>query len=166
MPGAATAMTAAATRSAYKQGEQVVITVTLANHGSTSCHLPGAPDGVVTIGSMTRDGVPVTPVLSEGDYVNGFTALIAANAVVVDPKKATTVTLASTAGAGASARAALPSSTLTTNDRAAFARWPVGQPGAYVVSLSYRMPPIQLPMPPACQIPAARVSVSFTISGT
>ena len=155
-------LTVAASKSSYKSGEPIVLQVKLTNTAKASCRVAGIPDGVLTVASAARDGSALTPTLSGGDYVNGFTAVIAANTVVVEPGKSVTVALeANTARQGV-----LPSLTLGSGDRSVDALYAVDQPGKYEVSVSYRMPPIELPAPPACAIGADAVSVSFTVAGS
>src|SRR6266851_701690 len=105
---------------------------------------------------MSRDGTPVVPVLTEGNYIDGFTALITGNTVSLDPRKSVSMSLAADKPDGAAA--SLASSTQADADSAAIAHWPVDQPGKYLLTLAYRMPPIALPTP-ACHVSSAPVSV-------
>ena len=165
--GSKSIMTATAGKARFGAGEPVVVTVTVTSREKAACRMAGVPDGVVTIASVTRDGAPVVPALSEGQYIDGFNAVITGNSVSVDPGKAVSMALTSespdTAAAGSAA--VLTSSVQAGNDGASIARWPVGRPGTYVVDLAYRMPPVKLPSA-ACAVSADPVSVSFAVAGS
>lgn len=162
----ADAMSAKASKPQYRPGEQIVIVVTLTSRDQKPCHFAGVPDGVVTIVSMTKDGSPIVPAHAEGLYINGFTQVISLNAVVVKSQKTATLSVESAPSGGTSSRPALESSTLTSGDRASIALWPVDQPGAYAAELAYRMPLIELPAPPACQVSSDPVTATFAVSGS
>jgi hypothetical protein len=160
-------MTAAAGKARFGAGEPVAIAVTVTSREKAPCRMAGVPDGVVTIASVTRDGAPVVPTLSEGEYIDGFSAVIIGNSVPVDPGKAVSMTLTSESpdSTAVGSEAVLTSSVQSGNDGASVARWPVGRPGAYVVDLAYRMPPLKLPSA-ACAVSADPVSVSFAVAGS
>lgn len=158
-------MTATAGKARFGAGEPVVITVTVTSREKAACRMAGVPDGVVAIASVTRDGAPVVPAVSEGEYIDGFNAVITGNSVPVDFGKAVSMTLTSESpDTAAGSAAVLTSSVQAGNDGASILRWPVGRPGAYVVDLAYRMPPVKLPSA-ACAVSADPVSVSFAVAG-
>jgi hypothetical protein len=158
-------MRLAPSKAEYRRGETITLSITLKNNQARSCHLSRVAPGAVTILSLTRDGAPVTPVLTTGSYIDGFAGLLTANLVPLAPGSSLAVPLASEPDPATGNRAALEASSLDANDQASLVFWPVDQVGHYTLTASYLLP--ALPGAPAdlCRVSGEPVSASFAVKG-
>jgi len=167
-PQASTAASAlslklAVSKPQYAPGEPVVLSIAVSNSGAESCRVSRVADGFVSIVSLTRDGVALTPIITSGDYINGFTAFLTSNLVSLAPKASRSLSLASAPAYGADKAMALEAASLDAKDTAALAIWPVDRPGRYEIAIRYIAPPL----PGAadlCRV-GGRVSAAFVVRG-
>jgi len=78
-------LTVATAKTQYAVGEPVSLTFTVTNVGSAPCQLAAFPDGTITMTRFTRDGAPVSPMLTPVRYSEGFDGAIRSQLRILAP---------------------------------------------------------------------------------
>jgi hypothetical protein len=156
-------MTATAYADEYAAGEPIRLGVSITNQGSRACQLIAIPDGTLTVVSMTRDGVAVTPAVTSSEYINGFSDFLRKGFRELPPGQSITLSATSWQAGAAGGVQALDTSQMDTSDEAARIFWPVDAPGRYVLGIRYSLPPVDGAPAGLCEVPDAPAQLEFTV---
>ncbi|MGE5828634.1 MAG: hypothetical protein ACM30G_09770 [Micromonosporaceae bacterium] len=149
----------------YARGKQIQFSIMLTNGLAGPCQISRLPEGGLTVLSLTRDNVAITPTLVRGTTVAGFANLLRANLVPLGSGATMSVPWASEGGSSPEDRAALRTSTMDDMDQPMLAFWPIGEPGRYELSLRYAPPPLPAGPADACPASADPARATFTVTG-
>lgn len=150
---------------AYARGEQIELSIVLTNRQGIACQVSSVPQGAIMILSLTRDGAPVVPVLTDGSYINGFASFLASHLAPLAPGASLTVRMTSEDSLVVGDRRALITSALGEQDEASQSVWPVDRPGVYSLSVRYVLPPLPDAPADACEASGDVARASFTVKG-
>ena len=154
-------------KSGYAAGEPITLTVTVTNRGAAACRLATAPDAVVQVIRLTRDGQHVTPQFARAYYDSGFDTRVARSERDLAPGASTTFTVA---GLGAGDAQSLVTAAGTTGGSAVAAWWQVGARGRYELTAQYSAPRVAGATDTATGTPqctgTAQAAVAFTVGAT
>lgn len=120
----------------YASGEQVKLTLELANAGKGAVCLSQTPKGTVQFLSVTRDGEPVASRTSRSYYIAPLPLLMQAELVEVAADRSMTISLASAEDPGLGAEAL--SATAVDGSAGKTAFYDISKPGTYAVRVAYR----------------------------
>jgi hypothetical protein len=165
-PNAAPGLRIEPTKSQYRAGEPVVLSVTLTNRTNRSCRLSRQPAGAVVFSSLTRDSQPVLPTLLRASYIAGFQDFLAAALVEVGPGQSLSMKLASQTQPSVDGRAALETSTLDSGNEESLLVWPVDRAGSYRLTAAYTFPSFAERPADVCPGQTDWVSASFAVAAT
>jgi hypothetical protein len=160
---AAVGLTVSASQPTYRVGEQVTLRLKLVNNRDVECRLSRVPDGAVTVLSLTRDDAAVAPALGAAAYYRDLTAYLRDNLVAVPPRGSVELTVGSDPQSPVGA--ALTTSAPDGRGGATVTWWPVDQPGAYRLVLSYLRAPLRGVPADACAASAEQGTVAFEVRG-
>lgn len=153
----------AASQTRFTSGEPVTVTATVTNQGTEPCSVTSWAEAGLRVSRLTRDGVPVAPSLVTSRYINGFSSAAEAGLITLAPGQSTTLRLAATETDKVVPGPVLATSEAAPGSGAVTALWPVGEPGQYRMSATYRSPDLQGALP-AC--PGTQAVAEFTVGGT
>jgi hypothetical protein len=140
-----------ASKGRYRQGEPVVLSLTVTNRSDRSCRLSRIPAGAIVFSSVTRDGQPVLPTLARATYIAGFQDLLASALMEVGAGQSLSMRLTSEANPSVQGRPALETSALDSGNEESLLIWPLDQPGDYKVSAAYVFPAFASRMADVCR---------------
>jgi von Willebrand factor type D domain len=144
-----------ATAPSFADVEGVALRWKLTTTGAP-CKASALELGTLTITSMTRDGVAITPSLRTAEYEEGLGPVIAA--YVAELGAGLALEIATDASGMVSTVSWSPS------ERHVLARWPLSGPGAYRVSAVYALPPTVPGLPPdACRGASTTAVIEFRV---
>jgi hypothetical protein len=149
----------------YARGKPIQFSIILTNGRARPCQISRLPEGGLTVLSLTRDGVAITPTLVRGTTVAGFANLLLANLVPLNSGASLSVPWASEGGSSPDDRAALRTSTMDDMDQPMLAFWPTGEPGRYELSLRYAPPPLPGGPTEVCPASGEPAHATFTVTG-
>jgi hypothetical protein len=147
----------------YARGEQIVLSVELTSTEANACLVSQVPAGSLTFVSLTRDGNVVSPVLSIGNYIDGFTSYLNANVTSLAPGGAFTMLVKSDESEATGQRQELETSSLNSLDNAELAFWPVDEPGRYTLAVRYALPHLPNASSEVCRASGEPVQTQFTV---
>ncbi len=150
-----------ASKSSYRQGEQISISMIFTNRDKRPCKMSSASEGAVNIISGSRDGVTLEPSFSYATYIDGFRSFILANLTTVQPGTSISLLLHSK-HRNNSGGEDLVTSLLDETDEAKLISWPVDKPGQYRVSARYALSALA-DMPADLCVVSPELTANFTI---
>lgn len=126
--------------SKFQAGQPIPIALTVANQSPVTCGLVAMADTTVQVTRLTRDGQPVNPDFGTATYEVVVQQLQQDSVREVAPGQSIDLDDFGAQPEGRPGDLALTSFTAQTSGDAVAARFPMTQPGHYVIELQYLMP--------------------------
>lgn len=171
------ALTLSSADDSYATGRDIALAAAVTNTSARSCGIPAVAPGSLRIRSVTRDGVPLTPVAGQALLLAGVDVGVAAAAVPSDPGVTLAVPIDVRDGADGSSSAWLQQFDTLPTGEAITSSWDLATPGRYEVAALWAPPgTVNDPVvraasgnpdsdPEVCVGPSRLALVSFTVTG-
>ena len=150
----------------YRLGESVRLSWSVVNVGAAGCRVSSEYDGTIVFSGFTRDGSMVTPDLALRTYTDGLGEAVAGQLVLLKPRASLTIASIS-ARSSPKPRASQTLSTVSwsPSETNIASIWPLDQPGRYVVTAVYSIPPVRGLPADTCRGLSTTASARFRVAG-
>ncbi|NGZ97998.1 MAG: hypothetical protein CV089_18055 [Nitrospira sp. WS110] len=147
----------------YRLDEDIVMEVNFVNRGTTPCWLIPAPEAIIQVLTLTRDGAQLVPSPTLRTHFTEFEEYIRNNRIQLEPQASHSLSWKGIPWTSTGTGIVFFAAPIDSPATQVIWRWPIDRPGVYVLTAQSMLPSsIALPSD-TCQMATDPLTITFSV---